>query len=167
MSATASTKLPRGKRENKHKENIPVVQSCHGGLLNGSILMVEQKAKPKSSMIKLALLPAEMGSGHPAWASGEGNHSSGWFTPKVQDKEHLQAAVSPDITEMRAKEMAKSISMLWDYLLLFWKRKCSRESGSQGNTRGGFCALYSEPHSLSAQFPLFLVHVSLDQTSFF
>lgn len=61
LSATASTKLPRGKRENKHKENIPVVQSCHAGLLTGSILMLVQKVKPKSSMIKLALLPAEMG----------------------------------------------------------------------------------------------------------
>lgn len=69
MSATASTKLPRGKRENKHKENIPVVRSCDGGLLTGSILMVEQKVKPKmkcEAMIKLALLPAEMGPGHPA-----------------------------------------------------------------------------------------------------
>lgn len=45
MSATASLKLPEEDRENQHKENVPVTQSCLGGPLPGSFLMLEQEKK--------------------------------------------------------------------------------------------------------------------------
>ena len=45
MSATASRKLPKEDRENQDKKNVSVMQSCLGGLLPGSFLMLEQEEK--------------------------------------------------------------------------------------------------------------------------
>jgi len=45
MSATASLKLPEEDRENQHEKNVSVTQSCLGGLLQKSFLMLEQEEK--------------------------------------------------------------------------------------------------------------------------
>lgn len=45
--ATASLKLPKEDRGNQHKKNVSVKQSRLGGLLAGSLLMLEQEEKPR------------------------------------------------------------------------------------------------------------------------
>lgn len=56
--------------------------------------------------------------------------------------------------------------MLWSSFS-FGKESAAENQGARENAQGGFCALDSEPHSLSAQFPWVLVHMNLDQSSLF
>lgn len=114
-----------------------------GGLLLRAILMLEQEEKPKSGVIVLALLPAVMSPACPTWAFREDNRcgAARLTLPSLctsMDMEMawdmgqaiLQAAVFPDI--MEKGEKVNNSSLLWDSLLLFWKRKCSRDLESQG-----------------------------------
>lgn len=143
MSGTAPTKLSRGNRENQHKKNISMMESYCGGLLLRAILMLEQEEKPKSGVIVLALLPAAMSPACPTWALREDNYAGAarltlpsLCTPTdmgmawAMGQASVQAAMFPDITEKGEK--VNNSSLLWDSLLLFWKRKCSRDLGSQG-----------------------------------
>lgn len=143
MSGTAPTKLSRGNRENQHKKNISMMESYCGGLLLRAILMLEQEEKPKSGVIVLALLLAAMSPACPTWALREDNYAGAarltlpsLCTPtdmgmaRDMGQASVQAAMFPDIIEKGEK--VNNSSLLWDSLLLFWKRKCSRDLGSQG-----------------------------------
>lgn len=186
--ATASLKLPKEDRGNQHKKNVSVKQSRLGGLLAGSLLMLEQEEKPRKccdwvSPSRCQYLFQSLGSdccdgscsscssmeGGQPWRSSLGSPCLRLLRDAQVSVEQalLQAAWFPDLSGEEGKEKANNSYTLWDSLLLFWKRKCRTESESQGKwVRCFMCFWFKACSSLPAWFHLVPVGVSLDQSLF-